>query len=210
MIRVITISREYGAGGASVAGLLAERLGWRLLDRELLKEVSRAAQVEFGVAEQYDERIDPWLHRVLKQALAHGTLDRPNSIADSDLFDAEIMASVCRRVIEAASRIGDCVIVGRGSQCVLHGRDDAFRVFLYAPLAIRVQRIAERLGARPDLEDTVRENDGARADYIRKYFGQDWCNPYLYDLMVNTRHGYAAAAEAILAAAGLRASMAAR
>ncbi|HJT86342.1 MAG TPA: cytidylate kinase-like family protein [Bryobacteraceae bacterium] len=209
MIRVITISREYGAGGASVAGLLAERLGWRLLDRELLRQVSRAAQVEPEVAEQYDERVDPWLHRLVKQALGHGTIDRPTSLADGDLFDAEIMVSVCRRVIEEAARIGECVIVGRGAQCILHGREDVFRVFLYAPLALRAQRMAERLGPRADLEDIIRENDSARAAYIRRYFAQDWCNPYLYELMLNTRYGYAAAADAILTAASLRTALAA-
>ena len=76
MIRAITIAREYGSGGAVVARLLADRLGWRLLDRDLLNEVARAANVAPTVAERYDERIDPWFHRLVKHALWRGAARR--------------------------------------------------------------------------------------------------------------------------------------
>ncbi len=205
MIRVLTISREYGGGGESVGRLLADRLGWRLLDRDLLDEVARAANVETSLAERYDECIDGWLHRLAKQALGHGTPDRPTNLGSTDLFDAEAMVAVGRGVIEEAARFGNCVIVGRGAQCILHGRPDVFNVFLYAPLRMRIRRIEELLGPRPDLESVIRESDRARAAYIRRYFDQDWWNPFLYDLMVNTRHGYEAAADAVLGAADLKA-----
>jgi cytidylate kinase len=204
MIRVITISREYGGGGESVGRLLADRLGWRLLDRDLLDEVARAANVEPKIAERYDDCIDGWLHRLTKQTLRHGSPDRPTHLGETDLFDAETMVAVGRGVIEEAARIGDCVVVGRGAQCILHGRADVFNVFLYAPIKIRMRRVEELLGSRPDLETVIRESDRSRAGYIRRYFDQDWWNPFLYDLMVNTRHGYEIAAEAVLGAAGLK------
>jgi cytidylate kinase len=204
MHRVITISREYGGGGESVGRLLADRLGWRLLDRDLLNEVARAANVEPAVAERYDECIDSWLHRLAKQSLRHGSPDRPTHLGATDLFDAETMVAVGRGIIEEAARFGHCVIVGRGAQCILHGRAGVFNAFLYAPMQMRIRRIEELLGPRPDLETVIRESDRSRAAYIRKYFDRDWRNPFLYDLMVNTRHGYEAAAEAVLGAAGLK------
>ena len=147
MVRAITIAREYGSGGAVVARLLADRLGWRLLDRDLLNEVARTANVAPAVAERFDERIDPWFHRLVKHALWRGAPDAPISVDNFDLFDAEMMAVIGRKVIEEAARMGNCVVVGRGGQCILYGWPEVFHVFLYAPIEIRKKRVAERRGA---------------------------------------------------------------
>src|ERR1035437_3317338 len=158
MIRAITIAREYGSGGASVARLLADRLGWRLLGRDLLNEIARAANVAPAVAERFDERIDPWFHRLVKHALWRGAPDAPISVDNFDLFDAEMMAVIGRKVIEEAARMGNCVVVGRGGQCILYGWPEVFHVFLYAPIEIRKKRVAERRAAGPNLETGIREN----------------------------------------------------
>jgi cytidylate kinase len=207
MIRAITIAREYGAGGADVARLLADRLGWRLLDRDLLNEIARAANVAPAVAERFDERIDPWFHRLVKHALWRGGVDAPINVESFDLFDAEMMAVVGRKVIEEAARMGNCVVVGRGAQCILHGWPEVFHVFLYAPIEIRKKRVAERRGTRPNLEAVIREYDRLRAAGVRQYFEQEWCNPNLYDLMINTKPGYESAVETILCAAGMKAEV---
>ena len=149
-------------------------------------------------------RRSPRFHRLTKQTLRHGSPDRPTHLGETDLFDAETMVAVGRGVIEEAARIGDCVVVGRGAQCILHGRADVFNVFLYAPIKIRMRRVEELVGSRSDLETVIRESDRSRAAYIRRYFDQDWWNPFLYDLMVNTSYSYEAAAEAVLGAAELR------
>jgi hypothetical protein len=70
-------------------------------------------------------------------------------------------------------------------------------------MELRKRRVIERMGERPDLEEYIRQNDRARAEYILKYFGQHWCNPHLYDMMINSRWGDDHAVEAVLAAAGL-------
>ena len=211
MIRAITIAREYGSGGAVIARLLADRLGWRLLDRDLLNEVARTANVAPAVAERFDERIDPWFHRLVKHALWRGAPDTPISVDNFDLFDAEMMAVIGRKVIEEAARMGNCVVVGRGGQCILHGWPEVFHVFLYAPIEIRKKRVAERRaagpGGAPNLETVIREYDRLRAAGIRQYFDQQWCNPNLYDLMINTKRGYESAMETILCAAGMKAEV---
>ena len=211
MVRAITIAREYGSGGAVIARLLADRLGWRLMDRDLLNEVAHAANVAPTVAERFDERVDPWFHRLVKHALWRGGVDAPISVESFDLFDAEIMAVVGRKVIEAAARMGNCVVVGRGAQCILHGWPEVFHVFLYAPIEIRKKRVAERRGPCPrgasDVEAVIREYDRLRAAGVRQYFEQEWCNPNLYDLMLNTKRGYESAMETILCAAEVKAEV---
>jgi cytidylate kinase len=206
MIRVITIAREFGSGGAVIARMLSGRLGWRLLDRELLLEVARAANVDLKVAEQFDERTDPWIHRLVKHSLWHGNVDWPVTPEGREVFDCETVVGVVRRIIEEAARIGNCVIVGRGAQCILRGKPDVFRVFLYARREYRRKRVVQRLGERPKLDELIRESDRQRAEYIERYFSQEWCNPYLYELMINTQFGDDAAVAAILGAAKLGAA----
>ena len=83
-------------------------------------------------------------------------------------------------------------------------------MFLYAPIEIRKKRVAERRGVAPNLETVIREYDRLRATGIRQYFDQEWCNPNLYDLMINTKRGYESAMETILCAAEVKAEAGAR
>ena len=115
---VVTISREYGSGGAAVAAILATRLGYQLLDRALILKIAKAAGVAPGVAELFDERVDPWLHR-LGRALWHGGIEGVAQVDESQVVDADRLAALGRRVVEEAGQIGGCVIVGHGAQCTL-------------------------------------------------------------------------------------------
>jgi len=144
-----------------------------------LNEIARAANVAPAVAERFDERIDPWFHRLVKHALWRGGVDAPINVESFDLFDAEMMAVVGRKVIEEAARMGNCVVVGRGAQCILHGWPEVFHVFLYAPIEIRKKRVAERRGTRPNLEAVIRGVRSSARGGLRQYFEQEWCNPNL-------------------------------
>ena len=113
-----------------------------------------------------------------------GPLRGPSSFAQPDFFDAETMAALAQNMIEEAYQRGNCVIVGRGAQCVLRGRKNVFHVFIYAPWAERVARIQQRLPGQTDIEELIRSTDRQRADYIRTYFGCNWMDPHLYHLMI--------------------------
>jgi len=203
-MRVITIAREFGSGGATIGRMLADRLGWRLLDRELVDEVARAAHVEPRVVEEFDERCDAWLANLLR-AIWQGSGEWPSGLSDADLLDARTMAKLTRPIVEHAAEGGNSVIVGRGAQCILQGRRDTFHAFLYAPLELRKRRVAERVGGVASLVAHIAEKDAERAAYIHKYFGRQWRDPRLYDLMLNTRCGDETAVETILAAARIAA-----
>ena len=202
MIRVITISREYGSGGGTVAGKLAERLAWRLIDRSLLTEVARRAQVQPDVAARYDECLDPWFHRVTK-ALWQGGYEGVASTVENPVFDADTMAELSARAIREAAGIGNCVVVGRGGQCILQQNPDVFHVSLYAPIAERVDRMRGRIPDGADLEAFAEDSDRRRAAYIRRYFGQDWTDRHLYHLMICTSIGLDNVVSTILNASGL-------
>lgn len=189
MFRVLTIAREYGSGGRSIARRVAERLGWNLLDKTLVERIARAAQVDPELAQRYDERVDSWLHRISRKGLWYGGFDAVAAFSGTQVFDAETMVALARTLIEEACAGGNCVIVGRGSQCVLQNRKDVLHVFIYAPWPERVARVRERTPAAADVESLIRTVDQQRAGYIRTYFDCDWTDPHLYHMLLSSELG---------------------
>jgi hypothetical protein len=189
MFRVLTIAREYGSGGAFIGRRIADQLGWMLLDKVFIEDIARAANVDPQLARRLDERTDSWLERLGRQGLWRGALEGMALVGQPDVFDAGTMAALAQTMIEEAHQRGNCVIVGRGAQCVLKGREDAFHVFIYAPWAERVARIQRRLPDKTDIEDLIRAMDRQRGDYIRTYFGCNWMDPHLYHLMISSQLG---------------------
>ena len=202
MFRIVTVAREYGSGGARIAQLLADRLDWKLLDRCLVEKIAQLAQVEPKLAEQYDERPDPWVNRIVRALWQGGVMRGTMAGPIPELFDADTMASLSQRAIEEAADIGNCVIVGRASQCILQERSDAFHVFIYAPRAERLRRVRTRHASRAEAEAALEARDQERAALIRRYFNQDWSNRHLYDLMISSKLGEEAVLSTILHAMG--------
>lgn len=201
MIRAITIGGEYGSGRAEIGRRLAERLGWRLLDKALIQQIAGEARVDPSVAMRYDECIDSLLHRVHK-ALWCGGYEGVATSSESEIFDADAMASLARCIIESAAKEGNCVIVGRGGQCILQERADVFHVFVYGPLAERIERVRREAGPDLDPEAEIDSVDHRRNAFIRRHFGQEWTNRHLYNMMICSSMGEEAAVAAILAAIG--------
>jgi CMP/dCMP kinase len=184
--RVLTVAREYGSGGGEIAAIIAHELGWRLLDKDLITEISRIEQVPASEVEAFDEKVDPWIHRITCSVWGVGA-DGISPIAPVDVFDAAKTAQMTKRAIEEACKIGECVIVGRGSQCVLKNREDVFHGFVYASWTERVRKIRTRLASGKNVEETIRAIDAERVEYVRRHYKENWLNPYLYDLMINSK-----------------------
>jgi len=199
MIRVVTIAREFGSGGAVISRIIANRMNWRLLDREIVDEVIKMASVERDDAERCDENYDPLFHRLLK-SLWQGGFETSTTQITPEMFDSAEMTRCARSVIEQAANNGNCVIVGRGAQCLLADRDDALHVFIWAPRSWRVRRVSERLPNEPRPEQLMDRVDRARIAFLRQNFGANWSDHKLYDLVINSALGDEAAADCIAAA----------
>lgn len=184
--RALTVSREYGSGGAEIAAIIARSLGWRLVDNELIAEISRREQVSINDAVALDEKIDPWIHRITRSVWGKSA-DGISQIVPDYLFDAEEAAFITKAIIEEAYEIGYCVIVGRGSQCILRGKEDVFHAFIYARWDNRVRRIRSRVGPRDNVEERIRLTDLERMDYVRLHYKKNRLDPYLYDLMIDSK-----------------------
>jgi hypothetical protein len=184
--RVLTVSREYGSGGGRIAGIVAGWLGWRLLDNELITAVARAARVESRVVRHYDEHVDSWLRRLNEEAIRGVAMAAGRPLNEEDIFDAHSMAALTRRIIEEARGAGNCVIVGRGAQCILEHKPDVYHAFIYAPMRERMRRLQKRLEAGTDIAERIRTIDTERARYLQQTFGKTWCDHHLYDLMLRS------------------------
>jgi cytidylate kinase len=202
MVRAITIGREYGSGGSLIAKAISDRLGWRLIDDPTIAEIARSARATPEVVRAREECVDPWFHQILK-ALWRGGYEGAVSGPRDEAWDSDAIATLWNRVIVEAAGIGQCVTVGRGGQCLLQRRTDAFHVYVYAPMRDKVARLKDREPSGTDLAAAARDRDGRRAEYMRHYFNAEWKNPHLYHLMLCSSIGIERAADVVLCAAGL-------
>jgi len=200
--RVLTVNREFGSGGGRIAQTIAKWLGWKLLDRDIIDAIAYAAHVDTKVVKKYDEHVDGWLRRLNQQAMRSAALAAGLELRESSVFDAEEMVKVSQKIIEEAWSQGNCVIVGRGAQCVLQHKPDVFHAFVYAPLKQRLQRLQLRLEKGADIEQRIRTVDTERAKYLQEYFGKSWCNLHLYDLMISSKMDEDETARVIVTAMG--------
>ena len=197
MIKIITIEREYGSGGGEIAQLLSQQLGWKLWDQLLTEEIARLAECPKAVVERREERTDPLYYRLFKSFL-RGSYEGTINAHKLKVVDSESILKITQRVVEHAAKTGNSVIVGRGSQHFLRNRQDALRVFLYAPREDKVRRLIARGKSEGEAEQLVDTVDRERADFIQRYFNVEWPDRAIYHTMINTAIGDQAVIRMIL------------
>jgi cytidylate kinase len=198
MIRVLTVEREYGSGGAVIAAKLAERLGWKLWDQLLTDEIARVLECDCGAVEKHEERKDPLYYRLFK-AFLRGSFEGSLNVPRMKMVDTDCVREVAERIVTAAARAGQCVIVGRGSAYYLHGLAGTFHVFIYAPLEEKVRRLRKTGKGEAEAIELAESVDRDRAAFIKQYFGAEWpAARSMFHLMVNSAMGDEAAVETIL------------
>lgn len=188
MINIITVEREYGAGGGEIAQLLSERLGWKLWDHLLTEEIARLARCPKAVVEVREEKNDPLYYRLFKSFL-RGSYEGSINAHKLNVVDSETILRITERVVRHAASQGNCVIVGRGSQHFLENHKGTLRVFLYAPVKDKVRRVISRGKSEKEAIELVDTVDRERIHFIQTYFGVEWPTRSLYHVMINTSLG---------------------
>ncbi len=166
---VITISRQMGSLGCQVAEQIARCLNYRVVWREVINE----AAIRAGVPE-----------------VALATIDELDLLGLRPSVDArKAYHKAVREIMTELAREGNVVIVGRAGQVILRGRADTLHVRVYAPLELRVGRVAEQHNVSVEAARAqVLTSDKARTHYLKRYYESRWDDPDLYDVMVNTEH----------------------
>jgi len=208
---VITIGRQFGAGGATVGHMLATRLKADFLDSAIIDQVARRLQLPKEEVEAEDEQPGSLLARLL---VALGTASTeplipaetaawtpPNAAPTFDTRKAVLQ--ITQHVIHEAARAGNVVIVGRGGAYILSKDPNALHVFLRAPENVRVKVIMQRFGiaSEDEARKRVKQTDENWTSYIRQVYGHDRNLPVHYDMVLDAgRLGYDATCDAIIAA----------
>jgi cytidylate kinase len=183
--RVLTLSRELGAGEQGFPPTLGQRLGMQVYDRELLEQEA----VRLGVPEAELEKIDERGAGIFQRF-------RPGSIYQR-YFEAlgQLMHELAER--------GDAILVGRGGSRILRDDPRAFHVRLVAPLPVRVRRVMEYRWVQEGVaKKLIADSDSRRSNFCESYLGVDWSSPLEYDLTVNSGRLGPAAVDLVSFAAG--------
>src|SRR5918997_2225892 len=168
---LITISRQYGAGGSAAAARIAEQLGWRGVDNELVERVAARAGLTAEDVATREERGPTFIERLAQTIVAAtpGLVVPPEADGTVGLGEADLVR-ITERVVEEMAQDGRVVMVGRAAPAVLARTRDALHVRLVAPRDHRIRVAAERLGVSPDqAARTMDDADKMRARYHREY-----------------------------------------
>src|SRR5438309_7010468 len=217
-VPVITVGRQFGAGGATVGRMLADELKADVLDSNIIDEVARRLQLPKEEVEAEDEQPGSLLARLLVALGSASTepLIPPEATAwtppnAAPTFDTrKAVLQITQHVIEEAARAGNVVIVGRGGAYILAKFPGALHLFLRAAEAARVKTVMARfsIASEDEARRRIKQADENWTSYIKQVYGHDRNHPAHYDMVLDTgRLGYDATVDAVLAALKRRKSL---
>lgn len=174
--KIITISRQFGSGGRSISEMVAKKLNLKHYGREIIEQIAERS----GFAEEYVNE--------QSESVKEGGLF--GAFAASDFYEnanrITIWTEQCRVIREIADQ-GPCVIVGRCADYVLKQDYDLLRVYIYADMDYRADRIVRVYGeSNVKPEKRLKEKDKRRAAYYEIYTDQKFGEPENYDLCLNS------------------------
>lgn len=193
MKKIITIGREFGAGGRTVGHQVAEQLGISFYDRDIiLKTAEESSHLTAEEIRKWDEKVP---HNI---GLTQSLFDFYSRPLSEQIWDAQ--RDAIRKIADQES----CVIVGRNADYILREFDHVLKVFIYADKEWRIEHMRSLMpqSSRAEIEADTTSVDKARHNSCMKYTGQPYGFVGNYDLALNTgRLGFEKAVELIVKAA---------
>ena len=191
-MKIITINREYGAGGHSIGEVVAQELGIKLYDRDIIRETARETNLDYAqIADQEEE---------ISRAESIMRYITPISYEHKDYY-----YEVQKKVILDIARKGPCVIIGRCADAILKDAGfDALHVFLYADTAHRIKWVSRHIGSTSEAEALkyLHKQERARKAYYEVYAERAFGEKHNYDLLLDSgKLGYDTCAKLIIALA---------
>lgn len=181
---IITIGRQYGSGGREVGEKLAKELGIHFYDKNILHMNS----AESGIKESYFHLADEKAgNRLLYKIINNLKPELTQPSYGSDVVSADNLFRFQSEVIRKLATEESCVIIGRCAEYLLQGTPGLLRIFIYADMDYRIERIT-RLGyySPEDVPKNIRRMDKERREYHQYYTGKNWEDLANYDLFINT------------------------
>lgn len=189
---VVTISREVGSGGRTIGRKLAEKLGVRFSDKELVDELQKKLNLTVDSIEELKGKKKRWLDDFIQMVapmpmsgmLVDGDSDYISeynlSLSVNDVFEAE------REILNGIADEGSCVIAGRSGFFVLKGRPNKVDILITASREKRIARIMDKQNlTRQKAEEVIDGVDKARDNYVKRYTGQSRYDARNYHIVLN-------------------------
>lgn len=179
---VITISREFGSGGRTIGKLVAEKLGYRFYDNDLIDRVVIESGLSKEIVEKYDE------YATHKNSFLYSLVV---NIGGNDAYGGMSFASRVQiaqiNVIKKIADEGKCVIIGRGADYILRDRTDCLHVFIRADIDYRAKRIIENYGETDKkIEQRLKDKDTRRKVFYHSFTQREWGYCENYNLMLDS------------------------
>ena len=179
MNKVITISREYGAGGHTIGKRVAQELGIQLYDRDIVRETVRASGYDIETVQEEEEEVSRG------SAILNSILS--NSVHFPNTQDA--IHEVQQAVILRYAKAGPCVILGRCADETLRSSGiPCLNVFIHASEIHRAARMKEETGVTDatELQRMIVRKDNLRRNYYNHYTGRQWGDSHNYHLTLDS------------------------
>lgn len=182
---VYTIGREFGSGGRQIGKALADRLGIKFYDKELLQHAAKDSGFCQEIFEHHDEKpTNSFLYSLVMDTYSAG------SYSSAPFLDMPLNHKVFLAQFESIKKIADqesCVIVGRCADYALADNPDCINIFVHAENEDRIKWISKRLNiTESKAKDMIQKKDKQRASYYNYYTSKKWGDSRSYDLTLNT------------------------
>lgn len=176
MKKIITISREFGAGGSAIGTAVAERLHYQFFDKAIILRAAKESNIDIAQMNKWDERVPA------NFSFAQSLFDFYNKPLNEKLFEAQ------KDVIRKIGEHGNCVIVGRNANTILKEFDNTLHVFVHASPYWRIQHMKEKMSdtSEAKISEELRSIDKARRKYCSYYTNTEFGEASYYDLSLNT------------------------
>ena len=182
---VITISRQYGAGGRTIGEKVAQQLNYSFFDNELIQMVAEKAKiseetVKYFEKEKYgkfQEFISGMMPKRLVDYIRHG---------GNESIEEEIYVGLLQDIIRKIAEEGNAVVIGRASQYILKDFENVYHFLVVAETADRVKFMKNNYALSLfQAEQAVVWDDKRRANLFRKFGKTDYEQPHHYDMILN-------------------------
>ena len=208
---LITVSRQLGSIGDLVARRASEVLGYDFVDKNIITEVAREANVPESEVEKFDERtqsaVKRFIHSLIVPSRSVPTppamlwgLEFPYEVSaalltndatnneERHLLDQRDYLRFLQATVHRLRKRDRVIIVGRGGQAILRDDPDTLHVRTVAPLDKRIQVVVDRQNLRSGKEarELIQKSDRRRSAYLRDNYHINWDDPGLYHVVLNT------------------------
>ncbi len=194
---VITISKEFGTEPETVASIAAKKLGYEYIGKKLAAEVAKDLNLSEAEVETFKQTSQSRIIRLMDRytcSVVQKVVDREHGCLD----DANYYEST-KKLVDKLYAAGNVIILGWGGQCILRGKPNTLHVRLTKADELKIEKVQQDYDLnRAAARKLIKREEKDSSTYVKHFFGKDWNDARLYDLIIDMgKHSAEQAADII-------------